>query len=317
MEVQTTPVFSHVPVLLQESIDALAIRGDGVYVDCTLGGGGHSEQIAKRLGPRGRLIAIDQDACAISASRQRLAPYADRITFVHSNFSAIRQILGSLQNSAIDGALADLGVSSYQIDTPARGFSYLHDAPLDMRMDASAPFSAYDVVNGYDATELRRVLFAYGEERYAPRIADAIVRARAHAPIETTSQLSALVCACYPPGQRTNGHPAKRTFQAIRIEVNAELSIIPGALSALIDMCAPHGRVAVITFHSLEDKLVKEGMRRAADPCTCPKNFPVCICGKTPLVKILTKKPIEPSDSELAANRRAHSAKLRVCEKLS
>ena len=313
----TSPIMvSHIPVLLQECIDALAIKPNGIYVDCTLGGGGHSEQIAKRLAS-GRLIAIDRDENAVAASRKRLSPYADRITFVHNNFSALPQILEDLQIPAVDGLLADLGVSSYQLDTPARGFSYQHDAPLDMRMDSRAPFSAYDVVNGYSEERLRRILFEYGEERLAARIAAEIVRRRAAKPISTTYELADAVRACYPAKLRADGHPAKRTFQAIRIEVNDELSIIAPTVDAMIRAAAPGGRIAVITFHSLEDRAVKEAMRRAQDPCTCPKDFPVCVCGKKPLVRVLTKKPITASEEELAQNHRAHSAKLRVCEKLA
>ena len=313
----TSPItFSHIPVLLQECIDALAINPNGIYVDCTLGGGGHSEQIAKRL-TSGRLIAIDRDENAVAASRKRLAPYADRITFVHNNFSALPQILEDLQIPAVDGLLADLGVSSYQLDTPARGFSYQHDAPLDMRMDPRAPFSAYDVVNGYSEERLRRILFEYGEERLAARIAAEIIRRRAAKPIATTCELADAVRACYPAKLRADGHPAKRTFQAIRIEVNDELSIIAPTVDAMIRAAAPGGRIAVITFHSLEDRAVKEAMRRAQDPCTCPKDFPVCVCGKKPSVRVLTKKPITAGEEELAQNHRAHSAKLRVCEKLA
>ena len=312
----TSPImFSHIPVLLQECIDALAIKPNGIYVDCTLGGGGHSEQIAKRLAS-GRLIAIDRDENAVAASRKRLSPYADRITFVHNNFSALPQILEDLQIPAVDGLLADLGVSSYQLDTPARGFSYQHDAPLDMRMDSRAPFSAYDVVNGYSEERLRRILFEYGEERLAARIAAEIARRRAAKPICTTYELADAVRACYPAKLRADGHPAKRTFQAIRIELNRELDVLRDSLDGMIDILDDGGRLCIITFHSLEDRIVKTIFRKNENPCTCPSDFPVCVCGKKSKGKVITRKPILPGETEMEENPRSKSAKLRIFERV-
>ena len=308
--------FSHVPVLLQPVIDGLLTDPEGIYVDCTLGGGGHSEKIAQALRGKGRLICIDRDKDAIAIASQRLSPYSDRITFVHSNFSEIDTILHDLGIEKITGALADLGVSSYQLDTPMRGFSYQHDAPLDMRMDESAPFSAYQVINEYPEGELLRILRDYGEERFASRIARAITERRAVSPITRTLELAEIVSSAVPAKFRNDGHPARRTFQAVRIEVNGELDIIPGTAHSLISHLLPGGRVCIITFHSLEDRLVKEAFAEEAKGCTCPPDFPVCVCGKTPNVRILTKKPITADETELGENFRSHSAKLRIAEKL-
>ena len=309
-------VFSHYPVMLTECIDGLHIDPGGVYVDCTLGGGGHSEQIAKRL-TTGKLICIDQDSAAIEASSVRLAPYADRITFVHDNFRNIRQILDGLGIEAIDGALIDLGVSSYQLDTPERGFSYQYDARLDMRMDRDAALSAYDVVNTYSYEDLRRIISDYGEERFAPRIASGIVKKRESAPVSTTFELVDIIKGAIPAKNRADGgHPAKRTFQAIRIEVNSELAIIEPTVRALIGTLAPGGRLCVLTFHSLEDRIVKKTYLAEAKGCTCPPDFPVCVCGKTPKIAVITHKPVTACERELAENNRSHSAKLRICEKL-
>ncbi len=303
-------VFSHVPVMLDECIEGLNIKPDGVYADCTAGGGGHSEAIIKRL-TTGRLIAVDQDITAINAVRKRLEPYSDRLTLVHSNFSEAMSIFGEGQ---LDGALIDLGVSSYQLDTPERGFSYMNDAPLDMRMDTSRAISAYDIVNGYGERELADIIFKWGEEKFARKIAANIVNVR---PVNTTLELADIVKHSMPKAARDGGHhPAKRTFQAIRIEVNNELEIIEPTIRSLVKCLKPGGRLAVITFHSLEDREVKQTMTELTKGCTCPKSLPVCICGKTPDIKLITKKPILPSEKELEENPRSRSAKLRVAEKL-
>ncbi len=308
--------FSHYSVLLDESIAGLNIKPDGVYFDLTLGGGGHSEQIAKRL-TTGRLICFDADADAIEASKKRLAPYADKITFVHSNFRYVGEYITQEGIEQIDGAVADLGVSSYQLDCAERGFSYMADAPLDMRMDVKAPLSAYDVVNTYSESDLKRIMYAYGEENFAPQISRAIVKQREVKPIETTLELAQLIKDAMPAKAKVGGHhPAKRTFQAIRIEVNGELDSIPLALNALIDRMSPEGRISVITFHSLEDRIVKTVFADAATGCTCPPSFPVCVCGKKPKVKLVTRKPLLPSEKELEENPRSRSAKLRVAEKI-
>lgn len=308
--------FSHVPVLLGQCLEGLLTDPEGIYVDCTLGGGGHSERIVQALRGNGRLICIDRDEDAIRAASARLAPYRDRITFVHRNFSEVGEILAELGIEKITGALADLGVSSYQLDTPQRGFSYLHDAPLDMRMDTSASLSAYRVVNEYPEEELYRILRDYGEERFAKRIAGLIVQRRAEKPIERTRELCEIASEAIPGKFKNDGHPARRTFQAIRIEVNGELEIIPSTVRRLTNLLAPGGRLCIITFHSLEDRLVKEAFAEEAKGCTCPKDFPVCVCGKVPKVKILTKKPITADEEELIQNSRSHSAKLRIAEKL-
>ncbi len=308
--------FSHYSVLLNETVDGLNIKPDGIYFDLTLGGGGHSEQIAKRL-TTGRLICFDADADAITASKIRLAPYLDKITFVHDNFRNIGAYLEQENLEHIDGAVADLGVSSYQLDCAERGFSYSADAPLDMRMDKNAPLTAYTVVNTYSESELKRIIYAYGEENFAPSIARNIVKQRQIKPIETTLELAQIIKDSMPTKAKVGGHhPAKRTFQAIRIEVNGELDSIPLALNALTEHMSSGGRISVITFHSLEDRAVKTAFADAASGCTCPPNFPVCVCGKKPKLKLINKKPILPSESELEENPRSRSAKLRVAEKI-
>ena len=308
--------FHHVSVLLQECIDGLDIKPDGIYVDGTLGGAGHSSQIAARL-TTGRLIGIDRDPIALEAAGKRLAPYADRVTLVHSNFCEIAQVLEDLGIPGVDGILLDLGVSSPQLDEVSRGFSYMGDAPLDMRMNSEDSLTAYDVVNTWSFEELRRILYEYGEERYAPQIAGAICRRREAAPIETTLELVDIIRSAMPPAAlREKQHPAKRSFQAIRIAVNDELGAVEKVMRDAIPCLNPGGRLAIITFHSLEDRIVKNGMAAAAKGCTCPPNFPVCVCGNKPKVKLVSRKPIVSGQEELDANPRARSAKLRVCEKL-
>ena len=310
--------FSHVSVLLRECIEQLNIKPDGIYVDCTAGGGGHSLEIVKRLTDGGRLIAIDRDEDALRAAGARLAGYADRVTFVHSNYAALQSVLADLGISQVDGVLADLGVSSYQLDTAERGFSYMQDAPLDMRMDREQPLRAYDVVNTYSEEELRRILFDYGEEKFARNIAANIVKKRNERPIETTLELAELVKASMPKAAREGGHhPAKRTFQAIRIEVNGELEVLQRAIDDVAARLAVGGRLCIITFHSLEDRIVKEAFRKQENPCICPPQFPVCVCGKKPLGRVITRKPILPSKEELEENPRSRSAKLRVLEGVS
>ena len=309
--------FHHISVLLNECIDNLNIRPDGIYVDGTMGGGGHSLEIAKRL-TTGCLICIDQDPNAHEAAGKRLAEYKDRITFVRDNFGNIKSILDSLGIEKIDGMLLDIGVSSHQLDEAERGFSYQQDAPLDMRMNPDRPFSAYDVVNGYDEDELDRVIFTYGEERWARRIAQFIVKEREAKPIETTGELVDIIKKAVPKGARTDGpHPAKRTFQAIRIEVNGELEVLQRAIDDVAARLAVGGRLCIITFHSLEDRIVKEAFRKQENPCICPPQFPVCVCGKKPLGRVITRKPILPSKEELEENPRSRSAKLRVLEGVS
>lgn len=309
--------FQHKSVLLQECIDALNIRPDGIYLDGTLGGAGHSSQIARRLTEGGRLIGVDRDRTALAAAKERLAPYADRVTLVHSNFAEIDAILDSLGIPAVDGMLFDLGVSSPQLDDASRGFSYMADAPLDMRMDKDDALTAGEVVNTWSQGELRRILYDYGEERYAPQIAAAICRAREKAPIETTLELVDIIRSAMPAqALREKQHPAKRSFQAIRIAVNDELGAVSRMMQAAVGRLNPSGRLAVITFHSLEDRIVKSEMQQAARGCTCPPEFPVCVCGKKPLVKLVTRKPIVSGPAELEENPRARSAKLRVAEKL-
>lgn len=309
--------FHHISVLLNECIDNLNIRPDGIYVDGTMGGGGHSLEIAKRL-TTGRLICIDQDPNAHEAAGKRLAEYKDRITFVRDNFGNIKSILDSLGIEKIDGMLLDIGVSSHQLDEAERGFSYQQDAPLDMRMNPDRPFSAYDVVNGYDEDELDRVIFTYGEERWARRIAQFIVKEREAKPIETTGELVDIIKKAVPKGARKDGpHPAKRTFQAIRIEVNGELEVLQRAIDDVAARLAVGGRLCIITFHSLEDRIVKEAFRKQENPCICPPQFPVCVCGKKPLGRVIARKPILPSKEELEENPRSRSAKLRVLEGVS
>ena len=308
--------YGHVPVLLHECLDALALRPDGVYVDGTLGRAGHSLEIAKRL-TTGRLIGIDRDETAITAAEERLADYMDRVTLVHSNFDRVGEILDELGLDGADGMLFDLGVSSPQLDEAERGFSYMQDAPLDMRMDRSAPLTARDVINGWSYEDLRRILYEYGEERYAPVIARHICRVREQAPIERTGELVDIIRSAMPPqALREKQHPAKRSFQAIRIAVNDELGELPPMLQAASDALRPGGRLAVISFHSLEDRIIKKTLQELSTGCTCPPNFPVCVCGKKPRMKLVGRKPIVAGEAELVYNPRARSAKLRVAEKL-
>lgn len=308
--------FKHVSVLLDECIDGLDIKPDGIYVDCTLGGAGHSSEIIKRLSNKGLLIGIDQDEDALKAASERLKNYDNKI-LVHNNFHNIKSILDDLKIDKVDGILADLGVSSYQLDNPERGFSYMHDAPLDMRMDREAPFSAYDVVNDYSEEELHRIIKEYGEEKWAKRIANFIVKAREDKKIKTTFELVDIIKRAIPAKARREGpHPAKRTFQAIRIEVNGELRIIEQTILDGVDKLNIGGRMDIITFHSLEDRIVKNTYKKLEHPCTCPKEFPVCICHKVPKVKILTRKPMEATEEELEFNPRSRSAKLRIVEKI-
>lgn len=308
--------FHHVSVLLDESIEALHIRPDGTYLDGTLGGAGHSSEIAKRLNT-GTLIGVDRDPKALAAAEERLAPWRDRVKLVHSNFRELDAILDGLGIPAVDGILLDLGVSSPQLDEAIRGFSYMADAPLDMRMDPSDPLTAWEVVNTWPQEDLRRILFSYGEERYAPLIAAAIVRRREQAPIDTTLALVDVIRSAMPQkALREKQHPAKRSFQAIRIAVNDELGAVDAVMRRAIDRLKPGGRLAVITFHSLEDRIVKNAMAEAVRGCTCPPEFPVCVCGKKPSLKLISRKPIVAGDAELEMNPRARSAKLRVGEKL-
>ena len=309
--------FSHYSVLLGESIEALDIKPDGIYVDGTAGGGGHSYEIAKHLGPGGRLIAIDQDEDAIAAASARLSEFSDRVRVVRNNFSNLADVCRDLGIDKIDGFLIDAGVSSFQLDCAERGFAYSADAPLDMRMDKRNSLTARVVVNEYSEAELKKILFEYGEERFSPNIAAAIVREREIAPIETTAQLSDIIRGAIPAFAREGGHhPAKRSFQAIRIEVNRELDVIEPAIRAAERLMRRGGRIAVITFHSLEDRIVKQTFADLASGCTCPRSFPICVCGKKPTVKTVNKKPILPSAKELEENPRSRSAKLRVAEKL-
>ena len=307
--------FEHIPVLLNEVIEGLNIDPDGIYVDGTLGGAGHSYEIAKRL-KGGRLIGIDRDEDAIAAASERLEPFSDRVTIVRGNYGDMADILGDIGISEVDGILLDLGVSSHQLDEAERGFSYREDAPLDMRMDRRDELTAYDVVNTYTEAELTRILKDYGEERFAGSIARHIVRARAERPVSTTFELSDIIKASIPAKYRDKkGHPAKRSFQAIRIEVNHELDILRDSLNGMIDILKPGGRLCVISFHSLEDRIVKQAMRTAEAPCICPKDFPVCVCGRKPKGRCVSKKAITAADNELDTNNRAHSAKLRIFEK--
>ena len=308
--------FTHRPVLLDECIEGLNIRGEGVYLDGTLGRAGHSEQIVRRL-TSGRLICVDRDRAALDAARERLAPWLDRVELVHSNFDRVDEILDRLSVSGVDGMLFDLGVSSPQLDDGARGFSYMQDAPLDMRMDREEGLTAAEVVNSWPREELRRIIAQYGEERYAPQIAGAIARRRADKPIETTLELVEIIRGAMPPkALREKQHPAKRTFQAIRIAVNDELACVERMLRGAVPRLNRGGRLAVITFHSLEDRIVKTGLAEFARGCTCPPDFPVCVCGRTPEIRLVNKKPILPGPGEIEENSRARSAKLRVAEKL-
>lgn len=313
----TTIPYSHISVLLNECIDALAIRPDMTYVDCTTGGGGHSYEIAARLSSGGHLICFDRDTEALAAAKERLKPFLDRVTFVHENFSELGRVLDEMQVTNLGGVLADLGCSSRQFDEPERGFSYQHDAPLDMRMDTDAALDARTVVNTYSEEELKKIIYEYGEERFAGRIAAAVVRARAEKPIERTGELVEIIRRAIPKQAREGGpHPAKRTFQAIRIEVNRELDAIGPMITAAAERLQPGGRLAMISFHSLEDRLVKQAYARLCSGCECPPDFPVCVCGKKPTLMLPDKKPIQPSEHEVLINPRSRSAKLRVAEKL-
>lgn len=308
--------FEHVPVLPDEVMEGLAVKSDGIYVDGTLGGAGHSSLIASRLSGKGRLIGIDRDEDAIKTAKERLKPFGDKVTIVRGNFENTKQILSDLGIGTADGILLDLGVSSYQFDNKDRGFSYREDAPLDMRMDRSDPLTAYDVVNTYSEQELFRIIRDYGEEKFAKNIAAHIVKQRMIKPIETTFELTEVIKASIPAKMReTGGHPSKRTFQAIRIEVNRELDIVANAISDLIDILSPGGRLCIISFHSLEDRIVKQAFKTAEAPCICPPSFPVCVCGRVSKGHQITRKPVTAGEEELKSNLRAHSAKLRVFEK--
>ena len=307
--------FKHVSVLLNECLDALNIKDDGIYVDCTLGGAGHSSHILQRLSKDGLLVGIDQDTDALKAAGERLKEYENK-KLVHNNFHNIDSILEELEIPKVDGILMDLGVSSYQLDEGERGFSYMKDAPLDMRMNRDREFSAYDVVNSYSMEDLWRIIRDYGEEKFAKRVAEFIVNRREEKPIETTLELVDIIKAAIPAKARREGpHPAKRTFQAIRIEVNGELEILNKAIEDGVNRLNKGGRMAIITFHSLEDRIVKLKFRELANPCTCPKEFPICVCGKKPLVELISRKAIEPSKEEVEENPRSRSAKLRVIER--
>ena len=308
--------FHHISVLLQECLDGLNIKPDGIYVDGTLGGAGHSRCIAERL-TTGRLIGIDRDPVALKAAGERLKPFGDKVTLVHSNFCDMAQVLKDLDIPGVDGILLDLGVSSPQLDDGQRGFSYMADAPLDMRMNNCDSLDACTVVNTWSQEELKRILYTYGEERYAPQIAAAICRRRQQSPVSTTLELVDIIRSAMPPmALREKQHPAKRSFQAIRIAVNDELSAVEKIMTDAVDLLNPGGRLAIITFHSLEDRIVKLGMNEWAKGCTCPPGFPVCVCGKKPRVKVISRKPIIASETELEENPRSRSAKLRVCEKI-
>lgn len=308
--------FAHVSVLLKETIEQLNIRPDGIYVDGTLGGGGHAYEVCKRLSDKGRFIGIDQDADAILAAGERLKEFGDRVRIVRSNYCNMRMELQKLGIDRVDGILLDLGVSSYQLDTAVRGFTYREDAPLDMRMDQRQNKTARDIVNGYSEAELYRVIRDYGEDKFAKNIAKHIVAAREKKPIETTGELSEIIKGAIPAKVRMNGgHPAKKTFQAIRIELNRELEVLKNSLDDMIDLLNPGGRICVITFHSLEDRIVKTIFRTNENPCTCPSNFPVCVCGNKPKGRLAVKKPIVPGEEELEENKRSKSSKLRVFER--
>lgn len=308
--------FVHRSVLLKETIDYLKIKSDGIYVDGTLGGGGHSYEIAGRLGKNGRLVGIDQDGAAIEAAGERLSSFSDKVTIVRDNYCHTKEILKNLGLDKADGIILDLGVSSYQLDTLERGFSYKYDTALDMRMDTRQELSARDIVNGYTEGELFRIIRDYGEDKFAKNIAKHIVRARQEKEIETTGELNEIIKAAIPAKMRqTGGHPSKKTFQAIRIACNRELEVLKDSLDDLTDCLKPGGRLCIITFHSLEDRIVKTAFRNYENPCTCPPDFPVCVCGRKPKGKVVTRKPILPAEEETTANKRAKSAKLRVFEK--
>ena len=310
--------FNHYSVLLNETIENLNIKPDGIYVDGTLGGGGHAYQVASRLSEKGRLIGIDQDADAIAAAGERLKEFGDKITIIRSNYANMQEELHRIGVEKVDGIVLDLGVSSFQLDTPERGFTYRDEnAPLDMRMDDRQSLTAKDIVNGYSEMELYRIIRDYGEDKFAKNIAKHIVQERAKKPIETTGELTEIIRASIPMKvQVTGGHPAKRTFQAIRIELNKELEVLQNNLDDMIDLLNPGGRICIITFHSLEDRIVKTNFKRNENPCTCPSDFPVCVCGKKSKGKVVTRKPILPSEEELEVNSRSKSAKLRVFERV-
>ena len=310
--------FSHYSVMLKETIEELKVKSDGIYVDGTLGGGGHAYQVASRLSEKGRLIGIDQDADAIAAAGERLKEFGDKITIIRSNYANMKEELHRIGVEKVDGIVLDLGVSSFQLDTPERGFTYRDEnAPLDMRMDDRQSLTAKDIVNGYSEMELYRIIRDYGEDKFAKNIAKHIVQERAKKPIETTGELTEIIRASIPMKvQVTGGHPAKRTFQAIRIELNKELEVLQNNLDDMIDLLNPGGRICIITFHSLEDRIVKTNFKRNENPCTCPSDFPVCVCGKKSKGKVVTRKPILPSEEELEVNSRSKSAKLRVFERV-
>ena len=308
--------FKHQSVLLSECMESLNIRPDGIYVDGTLGGGGHSYEICRRLSDKGRLIGIDQDEAAIEAARARLGEFKDKVTIIRSNYCNMKAELTKLHITAVDGILLDLGVSSYQLDNAERGFTYREDAPLDMRMDQRQEMTARDIVNGYSEMDLYRIIRDYGEDKFAKNIAKHIVKERQKKTIETAGELTDIIRAAIPMKvQVTGGHPAKRTFQAIRIELNHELEVLSDHLDEMIDLLNPGGRICIITFHSLEDRIVKSNFKRNENPCTCPSDFPVCVCGKVSKGKVITRKPILPSEKELEENSRSKSAKLRVFER--
>ena len=307
--------FKHKSVLLNETIDGLNIKPDGIYVDGTLGGGGHAYEVCRRLGEKGSIVGIDQDAAAIEAASARLKDFGEKVTIVRSNYCDMKSKLHELGIDKVDGIVLDLGVSSYQLDTAERGFSYREDAPLDMRMDTRQKMTARDIVNDYTEADLYRVIRDYGEDKFAKNIAKHIVQARAVKPVETTAELSEIIRASIPMKfQKKSGHPAKRTFQAIRIELNRELDVLRDSLDDMVDLLNPGGRLCIITFHSLEDRIVKSAFRKNENPCTCPPDFPVCVCGKKSKGSIITKKPILPSEEELEYNSRSKSAKLRIFE---
>ena len=307
--------FKHKSVLLNETIDGLNIKPDGIYVDGTLGGGGHAYEVCRRLGEKGSIVGIDQDAAAIEAASARLKDFGEKVTIVRSNYCDMKSKLHELGIDKVDGIVLDLGVSSYQLDTAERGFSYREDAPLDMRMDTRQKMTARDIVNDYTEADLYRVIRDYGEDKFAKNIAKHIVQARAVKPVETTAELSEIIRASIPMKfQKKSGHPAKRTFQAIRIELNRELDVLRDSLDDMIDLLNPGGRLCIITFHSLEDRIVKSAFRKNENPCTCPPDFPVCVCGKKSKGSIIPKKPILPSEEELEYNSRSKSAKLRIFE---
>ena len=308
--------FKHRSVLLEETIDGLRIRPDGTYVDGTLGGGGHAYEICRRLSDKGSIVGIDQDEAAIEAAGIRLKDFGEKVTIVRSNYCDMKSVLHDLGIDRVDGIVLDLGVSSYQLDTAERGFSYREDAPLDMRMDRRQQMTARDIVNDYSERDLYRVIRDYGEDKFAKNIAKHIVAARAKRPIETTGELTEIIRESIPMKfQKMSGHPAKRTFQAIRIELNRELEVLKNSLDDMIDLLNPGGRLCIITFHSLEDRIVKSAFRKNEDPCTCPKDFPVCVCGKVSKGSIITRKPILPGEDELRENSRSKSAKLRIFER--